>query len=104
MNVGIEHLLDLPFDLATDEDESAGGQVVVCGLDEDGVDELYGQEWEGSEFGEVGACEGGGVGEGRSGGGAAARGEEGKGGAVIWRKWRMVNLKIVSSILGSVLA
>ena len=95
MNAGIEHLLDLPFDLAIDEDKSAGGQVVVCGLDEDGIDELFGQTWEGSEFGEVGVCESGGVGEGRSGGGAAARGEEGKGGTVIWRKLRMMDLKVV---------
>jgi hypothetical protein len=40
--------------LVTDEDESTGGKVVVCGLDEDGVYELYGEEWEGSEIQEVG--------------------------------------------------
>jgi len=39
--------------LATDEDESAGGKVVVCCLDDDGVDELYREDWEGSEFHEV---------------------------------------------------
>ena len=101
MNVGIEHLLDLPFDLAADEDKSAGGRMVVRGLDEDGVDELYGEGWVGSEFEEVVVC-GGGVWEGRR-IGATAGGEEGNGVAGIWRKLIIMNLKFVEMpILGSV--
>ena len=39
MDIGVEHLFDLVFHLAADEDEAAGRNVVVCGFDEDGVAE-----------------------------------------------------------------
>ena len=74
MNVGIEHLLNLPFNMATDEDESASGKKVVCGLDEDGADELFGEDREGGEFAEVGFWGGSGAWEGI---GKAAAGREG---------------------------
>ena len=98
MNVGIEHLLDLPFDLTIDEDESAGGKMVVRGLDKDGIDDLYGEAWVGSEFEEVGGCrEGSGI-------GATAGEEEGTGGAVTWRTLIMINLRLIEMpILGYVL-
>ena len=103
VNVGIEHLLDLPFDLATDEDESAGGKMVVRRLDENGVDELYGEDWVGNEIEEVGV-RGGGVWEGRR-IGAMAEGEEGNGVAGIWRNLMIMNLKLVQKfVLGYVLA
>jgi len=53
VNVGIEDLLNLPFDMVTDEDELAGGTKVVCSLDEDCGDELFREVWKGSEFEEV---------------------------------------------------
>jgi hypothetical protein len=59
VNVGIEDLLNLPFDMATNEDKSAGGTKVVCGLDEDSGDELFGEAGIGSEFEEVGIGGGG---------------------------------------------
>ena len=77
MNVGIEHLLNLPFNLAADEDESAGGKKVVCSLDEDGADELFGEDWEGGEFEKVWFWGGSSAREG-SGSGAAAGGEGGE--------------------------
>ena len=44
----VEHLFNLPFHLAADEDEAAGRNVVVCRPDEDGVDELDREDREGS--------------------------------------------------------
>jgi hypothetical protein len=73
VDIGVEHLFDLVFHLAADEDEAAGRNVVVCGFDEDGVDELDREDREGSEFPEVGFGSGG-VREGK--GGRTAGGEE----------------------------
>jgi len=98
VNVGIEHLFDLPFDLAADEDEAASGTVVVCGLDKDGVDEFWGEEWEGIEFAEIGFGRGS-VWE-DQGGRAAAGGTVGMRGTAIGMGIR--RLSIVNVILNIV--
>ena len=86
VDIGVEDLFDLPLYLAADEDEAAGGNVVVCGLDENRVDELEREDRVRSEFPEVGLGRGG-VREGKR-GGTAAGGEEGReGGAVRVCRW-----------------
>ena len=80
MDIGVEDLFDLELHLVVDEDEAAGRHMVVCGLDEDGTDELFGEDGKGREFPEVGFG-GGGVREGK-GGRTAAGGEERVRGAV----------------------
>ena len=54
VDIGGEDAFDLPLHLAVDEDEAAGGNVVMCGLDENRVDELEWGDRVGSEFPEVG--------------------------------------------------
>jgi hypothetical protein len=59
VRVGVEDAFDLALDLAADEDEAAGGKVVVGRFDEDGVDELRGELGERGEVRKAGYWDGG---------------------------------------------
>ena len=88
MDIGVEDALDLGLHLAADEDEAAGGDVVVCGLDEDRVDELEREDRVRREFPEAGLGRGR-VREGKR-RGTAAGGEEGRDGGAVricWWQW-----------------
>ena len=86
VDINVEDAFDLPLHLGADEDEAAGGNVVVCGLDEKRVDKLEREDRVGSEFPEVGLGRGC-IREGKRGGTAAGGEEAGEAGAVRICRW-----------------